>query len=185
MILSFQISFFYDNISCKGGFMAQKFDVIAYIQYYINHTYNVVLAWIDIQDLLIKNKVINKDEFKRINKLIILHDKSKLSMEEFAAYGAKFFPIGPITNEEEIKSAFKLAWEHHKANNPHHHQTLKDYKGDDWICYLIEMICDWIAMGWEFGELVHEYYEKHKEEIDLPILYKNTLENILTLIKNS
>lgn len=40
-------------------------------------------------------------------------------------------------------------------------------------------------MGWEFGELVHEYYEKHKEEIDLPILYKNTLENILTLIKNS
>ena len=162
--------------------MAQAFDVIAYFDYYRRHTYNVVLAWKDIQDLIIENKIINKEEFDKINRLIIWHDNSKIAAEEFAAYGAKFYPIGSI-NKEESKAVFKVAWEHHKAKNIHHHQTLKDYKGDDWICYLIELICDWIAFGWETGDLIHEYYDKNKEQIDLPIEYKNKLESILAFDK--
>jgi hypothetical protein len=167
--------------------MAYAFNVLGYIKYYQRHTYYVVLAWKDIQNILIENGIINEDEFNRINHLILCHDNSKIDEEEFEAYGTKFYPLKsdvPIV-QEDIDTAFKAAWAHHKANNIHHHQTLKDYQGSDWKCFLIEMLCDWIAMGWETGTLASDYYQMHKEKIDLPIEYKVLLEELLNLINKS
>lgn len=160
----------------------EKFNVYEYINYYFNHTYNVVLVWKNIQLLLIENKIINESEFNKINQLIIWHDNSKISKEEFDGYGLKFFSLGDNKNSEE---SFKQAWKHHKENNLHHHQSLKDYNGPDRKCYLIEMICDWIAMGWETGNLAQDYYETNKDKIELSEEDKKLIEYIFILIKDN
>jgi len=162
--------------------MQEKFDVYGYINYYLNHTYNVVLAWKDIRMPLIENKVIDEFEFNKINEQIIWHDNSKISKEEFNAYGVKFFPLSTTEKNQE---EFKKAWEHHKENNLHHHQSLKDYNGPYRKCYLIEMICDWIAMGWETGNLAQDYYQNNKEKIDLDGEDKKIIECIFELIKQN
>lgn len=159
--------------------MQEEFDVHKYVTYYFNHTYNVVLAWKDIRHILIEKDVINEEEYQKINHLIVWHDNSKLSKEEFAGYGLKFFGEG--RNDE----LFKEAWKHHKENNLHHHQSLKDYDGKDKKCYLIEMICDWLAMGWEMDSLGFDYYEQNKNKIELPEEDKKIIEYIFFLINNS
>ncbi len=162
--------------------MQENFDVYKYINYYFNHTYNVVLAWKDIQLILIENKIIDEVEYNKINSLIIWHDNSKISKEEFLGYGLKFFPVDNNAKNDEL---FKEAWEHHKENNLHHHQSLKYYQGKYKKCYLIEMICDWIAMGWETGSLAQEYYEQNKNKIELTNEDKKIIEDIFLLINKS
>ncbi len=168
--------------------MAQEADYMKYFEYYANHTYGVVLAWQDIRDILIDNNLINEVEFNHINNLIIWHDNSKISKEEFEAYALKYFPVEFKDTEfeqEKIENAYKTAWQHHKDNNLHHWQTLKDYKGLDWKCYIVDAVCDWIAMGWATGNLVNDYYEKNKGKIILPIEYRAFLEKVLGLISVS
>lgn len=46
------------------------------------------------------------------------------------------------------------------------------------------MICDYIAMGCEFNKYIFEYYEENKEEIDLPVQYKEYLNELLNLLKD-
>ena len=168
--------------------MAYAFYPMKYMYYYFRHTYNVVLAWKDIQDILIENGIISEEEFKKINHIIIWHDNSKIDAAEFEAYAAKFYPELLETDAEgleTIKIKFKAAWEHHKKENLHHWQTLKDYTESDWKCYLVDLVCDWIAMGWEPGSLYYEYYEQNKDTIDLPAEYKKQLEIIISLIRSS
>lgn len=53
--------------------------------------------------------------------------------------------------EEYLRKHFKLAFEHHYANNSHHpefHKNLDDMSELD----LIEMICDWTAMSQELKQ---------------------------------
>jgi hypothetical protein len=166
--------------------MAYAFYPMKYFFYYFRHTNNVVLAWKDIQDILIGKGIIDGEEYKKINHLILWHDNSKISKEEFDAYAARFYPEPSETDEvgsAAVKVSFKEAWEHHKKENLHHWETLKDYTGSGWKCHLITLVCDWIAMGWETGILAHEYYEKNKDKIQLPLEYKKELEMILDLIK--
>ena len=62
-------------------------------------------------------------------------------------------------------------WMHHLGNNPHHWQywTERDYAyPNQKLIYLIENICDWMAMGYEFGDTAQEYYENNKDKIILP-----------------
>ncbi len=153
-----------------------------YFLHYMTHTYYVVLAWKQIQDLLITNNLISKMEFDRINQLIIWHDNSKISDDEWLPYALKFYPIG---NQDaiQVKEDFKKAVEHHKVNNFHHFESLQNYAGLDWKCYTIEMICDYIAMGWEFGLYIFEYYDKNREKIKLPHEYKMYLEQVLNILK--
>lgn len=163
-----------------GVKMGYNFDVLKYFDYYRNHTYNVVLAWKDIQTILIENEIISEEEFKTINHLIIWHDNSKISKEEFAGYGEKFFPLDEKTTNIDN---FKNAWDHHKNNNLHHHQSLGQYSGSNRKCYLIEMICDWIAMGWEMNLLAEDYYNENKEKIKLLKEDHQMINDIFTLIK--
>jgi len=154
-----------------------------YFMHYFKHTYLVVLAWKGIQDILIKNNLINEYEFNRINELIIWHDNSKISESEWLPYARKFNPVG-CQDKDKVEIEFKQAVRHHKCNNFHHFESLKNYTGSDWKCYIIEMICDYIAMGWEFDSYIFDYYDSNKEKIDLPTLYQEYLDEVLNLLKD-
>lgn len=164
--------------------MQKMCNEMEYFNHYMKHTYYVVLAWKQIQDLLIANNIISDMEFNRINQLIIWHDNSKITSDEWLTYARKFYPIS-IQDEDQVKREFKKAVEHHKSNNFHHFESLQSYMKSDWKCYIIEMICDYIAMGWEFGIYIFEYYDKNREKIKLPQEYKIYLEQVLNILKNS
>lgn len=165
--------------------MQKDYNEKKYFMHYLTHTYLVVLAWKEIQDILIENDLLNKDEIEKINHLILWHDNSKISSEEWLPYARKFHPIGENQDTNKTKTEFKKAVAHHKRINLHHFESLKNYDGPDWKCYVIELICDYIAMGWEFNNYIFEYYNRNKENIDLPIVYKEYLEQILNLLTSA
>lgn len=164
--------------------MQNDCDENLYFLHYLKHTYFVVLAWKEIQDIIIENNLISEEEFHKINQLIIWHDNSKISKDEWLAYARRFNPVGK-QDVDRVKVDFKKAVKHHKNINFHHFESLKNYVGPDFKCYIIEMICDYIAMGWEFGTYIFEYYEANKKKINLPILYQNYLDEVLNLLRDS
>lgn len=93
------------------------------------------------------------------------HDKSKFDDYEFWAYAMRFFPIkDDNVDSEKIKNNFQLAWLHHIHNNPHHpaYWALID-DGEVVIfdmpdIYIIEMLCDWMAMSKYYGTTTIDYW---------------------------
>lgn len=150
--------------------------------HYFRHTYLVVLAWMVIREYLLSSSAITLEELERINMLIAWHDNSKIFPEERNGYAKRFY-----LNDDsvEAKEEGNLAVKHHKDNNLHHFESLKDYCGEDWKCYVVEMVCDYIAMGWEFKNYLFEYYEENKDKIILPQEYKEYLEYVLKIIKKN
>jgi len=87
------------------------------------------------------------------------HDLSKLGPEEFIQYRDNFFPS---CDYDKANSGFACAWEHHKANNTHHHETAKtDYD-------IVHMVIDWVAMSLALGGTAQEFYGRFKESMTLP-----------------
>jgi len=142
-----------------------------YLDYIERHYDNVQRAWV-----LINEKCKGKgfrfldDDFAwgSIEAAIRMHDESKLSQFELCQYRRKWFPvIGEPQDDEEYLSAWKM----HLLMNEHHWQNwTKRFSnhpyGDIW---LVDMLCDWIAMGFESGnDNAKEYYEKNKDSIHLP-----------------
>lgn len=149
---------------------------IAYLDYLERHYNNVQKAWEELNEKC-KNKgfIWMSDDFiwNIININIKIHYSPKLTIAEFVPYRQKFFPTALEKNNPERinKEEFKSAWKHHLDNNPHHwqHWTSKEYYyPNQKLIYLIENICDWMAMGYEFGDTAKEYYENNKEQIQLP-----------------
>lgn len=151
-----------------------------YIEHYCTHTYYCVLAWKAIRKELLDANVIDELEFNLINHLIAWHDDSKISLKEFKPYAVGLY--SEYKDDPLIHQEFVEAVKHHKAVNLHHHETLASYKGDDWKCYIVELICDYIAMGWEFKNYLFEYYQNNKDKINLPTEYKEYLELVLSII---
>lgn len=61
------------------------------------------------------------------------------------------------------------AWENHKRVNAHHWENWTQKKDHQYAdIFLVEMICDWVAMGFEFGGTAKDYYEKNKDKINIP-----------------
>lgn len=152
-----------------------------YFNHYIKHTYYVTIAWKAIREELWNHELLTADEFKKINNLIIWHDQSKMSQDEWKFYAERFY--GENQNDDSVKNEFKTAVKKHKQKNLHHYESLKDYLGDDWKCYIVELVCDYIAMGWEFNNFILEYYDSVREKINLPNEYKEYLEDILKILK--
>ena len=145
-----------------------------YLDYIEEHYNNVQKAWKLLQDKCKGMQFISDDAwFFELDAQIKQHDLSKLSAEEFTQYRQFFFSTA---NEEKNKELFKVAWEHHKINNDHHWQTWNSDR--KWIVggisqtqkemCLIHNIVDWVAMGFKFDDTAKAYYEKNKEEINLP-----------------
>ena len=86
------------------------------------------------------------------------HDLSKFSIEEFVQYRANFFPISDF---DKKYSGFDKAWENHKLENHHHHETASTFLD------IVHMVIDWTAMGYKFGDTAQQYYEANKDKIKL------------------
>ena len=166
--------------------MINHIKIPKYYKEYFYHVYyhrrNVWLAWEYIGDTLCELDFINENDMESISSLIIIHDHSKLYKDEFIPYAKKFY--GPKKNDPIVKENFKKAVKLHKMRNLHHYESLKSYKGEDWKYYAIELICDYIAMGWEFDSYVNDYFEKVKDELknNLPENYYNYIESIMRII---
>lgn len=160
-----------------------------YTDYVQNHIENVQKAWNDeisnIDDEFIQA---HKDE---LTEQIKHHDESKWDTDEFDAYRANY---NPIDDQEKIdnEANFQAAWYHHFQNNPHHWQHWIDDKGDliplediDTVKKsYIEMICDWQAMGYVFGDTAKQYYDQNKDTIKIYPELQEWLEDLLNQLEN-
>ena len=153
-----------------------------YLNHILNHKRMVYLAWIYIGDRLCELGFITEEDQDKIHENIINHDNSKLLRDEFPPYGKRL--NGRKGQDPEIKQRFKDAVKLHKQRNLHHYEALKSYKGEDWKHYAVELICDYIAMGWEFHNYICEYFETVKDEIkaSLPEEYYDYIESIIKII---
>lgn len=156
----------------------------SYLEHVLRHRYLVYIAWIYIADTLCSLGFINESDMDAIDNLIKSHDDSKLQEDEIIPYAKKFAKHIQIKKRPEIKENFKVAVILHKERNLHHYEALKSYKGKDWKHYAVELICDYIAMGWEFDNYVCEYFQRVKDELKsaLPEEYYNYIERIICII---
>jgi len=147
----------------------QKFK--EYLDYFERHYDNVQKAW-DLVNRSCEGKDFRfmSDDFVwgSIDSAIKMHDESKLSMQEFTQYRTRWFPIDGEAHDDEV---YLNAWQHHLDQNEHHWQnwTQRQEAGIMYAdIFLVQMICDWVAMGFEFGDTAKSYYEKNKDKINLP-----------------
>ena len=153
-----------------------------YLDHILEHKKMVYTAWIYIQDTLCELGFISDDDVYPIFELVACHDESKLETDEFIPYAKRF--NGPKPKDLTVKENFKAAVMLHKMRNPHHYESLKKRRGENWKHYAVELICDYIAMGWEFNNYICEYFEVVKEELKnaLPEEYYNFIENVISII---
>ena len=147
-----------------------------YRQYIDNHKLNVQRAWDNIKNNRMCIKLIKKNfsnmkidvAIDLIDELIKYHDESKYGEKEFDAYRKEFYPINP-SEKENNKEAFDKAWKHHYTNNLHHWDWWYESGNIDNMpfVHVIEMICDWEAMGYQFGNTSKQWYEQNKDKIYL------------------
>ncbi len=141
-----------------------------YLDYIEEHYENVQKAWNELKEKC-KDMTFMHDDFRYfcIQDQIDNHDYSKLSCEEFVQYRQKFYSI---PGEEINKDLFNSAWEHHKKENAHHWEhwtkllTMRIPYDQEIAC--VHMVCDWMAMGYKFGDTAKNYYEENKDKIELP-----------------
>lgn len=133
-----------------------------YAQYIFEHIENVKKAFYNYGELLCNELGL---DYLDIENQIEDHDDSKWETEEFDIYRAKFHPE---PGEEPISDfEFNKAWLHHIHNNPHHPQYWIYYDEDTNDVtvyempdkYIVEMLLDWIAMGYKFNNTAYNYYE--------------------------
>lgn len=145
-----------------------------YLDYVERHYNNVQRAWKELNTALngkgndMSLFLADDVNYFTLNEMVKDHDKSKLSKEEFTQYRQYFYPTSyEIKNKEQ----FNNAWENHLKKNEHHWQNWTSKyptKSVTSTMCLIENICDWMAMGYEFGDTAQEYYELNKDKINLP-----------------
>ena len=108
----------------------------------------------------------------------IFYDNSKFRPSEFFAYAEKFFSGDYAYKYSEVEHAFEKAWLHHEHRNGHHWGYWVNSKGRPLRMprqYIIEMICDWKAMGRRFNDTAREFYEKDKGKM---ILHEDTIKEL-------
>ena len=118
-----------------------------------------------IDDKILKETISNmKEQIKK-------HDSSKFSKEEFIFYRKKFYPTSLEKNnfniQKNIKKDFNKAWEHHYKNNPHHPFYWIEENGNIKnmsLNYIIEMICDWLAMSFYFKSNFKNWFNNANKE---------------------
>jgi hypothetical protein len=140
---------------------------IEYKKYVDNHIQNVQTAWDNMNrntDCLDFIYSVCGNVIDTIDQLILVHDKSKFSDEEWEPYRKNFYPI----NDDEKKANkedFDAAWKHHYMNNLHHWNYWSTMNRVDMmpIEFVIEMCCDWIAMSAVFGGDAYHWYKDQKD----------------------
>ena len=154
---------------------------IEYLSYIKDHINNVRKAYMMyILPLLKKNnisKFFSDEEFKKaavdVYKRLGDHDASKFSDYEFDGYRAKWYPTNREMNYDQdyldkMEERYAEAWDHHATHNPHHpkywYDPANNVSKDMDLSAIIEMICDWVAMGTFYGTSTLLWYENQAEE---------------------
>jgi hypothetical protein len=151
---------------------------IEYLNYIEEHKKNVAEIWKCLQKRCKGNYLLDDFTYNIIDELIITHDESKKSGHEFSRYRAKFFPCKTEKTgdlKDSIEENFKYACNFHYNSNPHHWEfwvMVRDVPIKMPLKYVIEMLCDWSAMGLKFGDLPSNFYNKNKPKM---ILHKHTI----------
>jgi hypothetical protein len=164
--------------------------------YIANHIRNVKYAYKKYESVF---KIIFPNVYSNINTLnqlktnINIHDKSKYDYNEFKPYANKFFPIvGTDPNSIKCESRFQVAWLHHIHNNPHHpaHWVLYD-DGNVIVLnmpdiYIIEMLCDWLAMGIYYGTTLESYWESESaQKLPMTKYTKSKIEEFINYLEEN
>lgn len=143
---------------------------VQYIEYLKRHSVNIRKAF-DIYGAFIARLLYcNLEELNvRINN----HDASKYSDAEFNAYRKRFFPVDESEAITDDSDEFKNAWEHHYLANSHHPEHYFKYGSPHEMpnIDIAEMILDWIAMSYEFGDTAYSYYDSSSKS---SIMHPNT-----------
>ena len=154
--------------------------IIEYVNYIENHRDNVFTSWRLLQEPCKNMNFIYDDYlYERITENINNHDMSKYSEDEFIQYRKRFFPLTDAIKVQKDE-VFEKAWEHHKEYNSHHWQRVGI---DGQIEDVVEMVCDWMAMGMKFGDTAESYYLKNSDEIKLQDWQVSTIKEIFEAIK--
>jgi len=151
-----------------------------YVEFHLN---SVQTSWAILKEKCKHMRFIYDDfVYFTIDAMVQGHDVSKMSADEFIQYAEWFKgPYGAQWESLDVEhesihkaaaDAFTLAWDHHQTRNPHHWQNWTaiemvhhPYEKE---CHCVCMVIDWMAMGLKFGDTAEEYYEAHKDEIELP-----------------
>ena len=170
-------------MTLENSFLLKKRKEKAYKKYIFNHKKNIIKAFYEMIECKDLNWILQDTKIIKALWLRILeHDDSKYEKEEFDAYRKNFFPINKEEKINNLKN-FERAWKHHVENNDHHWQHRVSWNDDHFNTNVelacLENIADWLAMGYHFGNRPFEYYEKHKEEINLPKKQKEFLEKCI------
>lgn len=157
-------------IYCKDfGEQKEKYE-----NYIAKHQMNVIISYYLANNAfkeLFPEVYNNTDVVEILENNIKYHDTSKFNIEEFIPYANRFFPLeGTDPESEQVKSAFNLAWFNHLRNNPHHpaYWTCVD-DGEAKIydmpyIYIIEMLCDWMAMSMYYNSTTYEYWNSESAQ---------------------
>ena len=146
---------------------------VEYRRYIDEHISNVRKAFETRFIPLLSDPEVGEDLKEAINKaslIIPYHDQSKYMPIEFDGYRAHFYPTSSEKNdktfEERSKKLYDAAWDHHHKHNPHHPLNWCEdgIKRDMPYEYIIEMICDWIAMSYKFGDSTIKWYETEADD---------------------
>lgn len=119
---------------------------------------------------------------------VVFHDITKFKAEEFDAYRKNFFPISKKEKEDNLEN-FEKAWQHHYDNNSHHwqhrrHNTEFNKNDPEQVVNVLENVCDWLAVGYTYKNRPYQYYEKHKEKIELCPEEKEFFEYMIYSLEN-
>jgi hypothetical protein len=146
-----------------------------YLDYLEKHLENVRRAHDEVMRACSKMWLAKDDAFwHTLQQAVCEHDMSKFSAEEFIQYANAFYPDRYV--DEQAKAALATAWEHHKANNPHHNESA--------TCDLdlVHMVIDWTAMGYKFGDTAEQFYRKHAAEMNFSDAQVDLLNEIFACI---
>ena len=175
---------YYSYITYLGGYSEQM--SLDYDLYLGDHIQNVKRAydWLEARIPEVKELMAGHED------ILLEHDKSKYSQEEYEPYDAYFY--GGNRSYKVVQN-FNCAWLHHIHANPHHWQhwvLIQDDPDAPQLCiemptwYVVEMICDWWSFSFRNGDLtgIFDWYEKH-DNILLHPETKKIVDRILKQLK--
>ena len=154
---------------------------VAYVEYLDSHRKYVKRAW-----NLIKQSSTNTEWYNdmfvliSVNYNVPLHDLSKYSAEEFEQYRQWYYPMEDEIRDEEL---FNQAWNHHKEVNLHHWESMQNISNKrDKLAFTLELIADWMSVGYMKNEGVMDYYDKNKDKVILEDWQHELISNTYELI---
>ena len=189
---------FTDVVSNSSNAMEKNEKQTEYINYIETHREKVKAAYekyfVPLIDKELDLQSCSNEEFQEALRSAVNniseHDDSKYTDIEFEPYRIKFYPT--VDEKEQLKNEdfaleqqenFRVAWEHHYKNNPHHPKYWVKEDGsimDMSLEYIIEMLCDWLS----FGDDIRLWYqnEADSEKKAMSTRTKEIVEELMNII---